>query len=475
MSTFIIADATNNITISQDGVIIETIAKEAVVLQIVLSGEALNKSNVDELWIQHDGKYSTEIPYTSATVVSDTPSSVEDFRQKVLVLLNANAIYTGGGAPSFPIEITRATAITMNAANGGNGSFIDGQLYRITNPASPLTSVVLRAQKDHAGNPRLAPTGIGNIATLIGYTDVEVGYNPFTNAIAYIYEPVQNVRLMGSSPYSTFPWGHTNYHDLDFTDLTLSINDFDLCQISHTDGIGCTLVLVNSKVDGCEFEYGSAINFSGTASSASYITKSRVLAGASLTLANDSTVTESFVNVGFTVVDYGVMNSHYVGCTLASFTNDLSEVADLVFTRCQFGGGYSFNPSRNFTDVNFAKGFYSIEGAVSQSGTDDPTIVLHINDFVATEASYARDGVGKYTIEFDLSSGQFVDGKTYVFMNGSMIDVDGTVIGHVAAKVAGSNKIKITTFTINSDGTFNPTDGLLVGEPFQIIKYLNQA
>ena len=226
MSTFIIADATNNITISQDGVIIETIAKEAVVLQIVLSGEALNKSNVDELWIQHDGKYSTEIPYTSATVVSDTPSSVEDFRQKVLVLLNANAIYTGGGAPLFPIEITRATAITMNAANGGNGSFIDGQLYRITNPLTPLSSVTAQAIKDKDGHPRLLTSGKA-FTTTSPNVELEVGYNALTNEIKYVNQPSQRNFISGSP---------TAYSLFDYTEPTAINNTIRDCFVSMGGG-----------------------------------------------------------------------------------------------------------------------------------------------------------------------------------------------------------------------------------------------
>ncbi len=79
---------------------IETIPKEKVVLQIVLAGEGQNKSGIDELWIQHDGKYSVEIPYTDVHVASAgvAPVSVEAFRVAVLALLNDSAAYPLGGA-----------------------------------------------------------------------------------------------------------------------------------------------------------------------------------------------------------------------------------------------------------------------------------------------------------------------------------------------------------------------------------------
>ncbi len=43
-----------------------------------------------------------------------------------------------------PIEITRAQAAVIDAANG----WLDGQLYRITNPASPLDNVLLKTDKN---------------------------------------------------------------------------------------------------------------------------------------------------------------------------------------------------------------------------------------------------------------------------------------------------------------------------------------
>ena len=85
---------------------IETIPKEKVVLQIVPAGESQNKSGVDELWIQHDGKYSTEIPYLEGDVSSSgvAPASAEAFRVAVLALLNLNT-----SALPFDLAVIRLT------------------------------------------------------------------------------------------------------------------------------------------------------------------------------------------------------------------------------------------------------------------------------------------------------------------------------------------------------------------------------
>lgn len=457
MSTFIIADATNNITISQDGVIIETIAKEAVVLQIVLSGEALNKSNVDELWIQHDGKYSTEIPYTSATVVSDTPSSVEDFRQKVLVLLNANGFYSGGGGLASPIEITRATAITMNAANGGNGSFVDGQLYRITNPANPFTSVVLRAQEDQGGNPRLSPTGIGNIATTIGFTDVECGYDPLTNTISYIYEPVNNVHLSGTSPYSTFPFRDSNYHDVEFVDLTLSLNDYTLCQLTHTYGIGCTIILTNSKINGCEFGHGSSFTMSGTEIAESYLTNSRVLSGSTHSYLYDTKISKCQLGRNFSV-DYVSSSQTFIAidCWLENFEIELAAGLS-TWENCVFGGNYQYLITRDFNDVDFSQGFILLEGRVYQDGGGAPTVTLLKNDFNAIQGTHTYDGAGEYTLVFDLQNGKFPLALSNAEIQNTVMSISASpnfIIGLAAIEITDQDGIvKITTSVPTSDSS----------------------
>lgn len=370
MSTFIIADATNNITISQDGVIIETIAKEAVVLQIVLSGEALNKSNVDELWIQHDGKYSTEIPYTSATVVSDTPSSVEDFRQKVLVLLNANAIYTGGGAPLFPIEITRATAITMNAANGGNGSFIDGQLYRITNPLTPLSSVTAQAIKDKDGHPRLLTSGKA-FTTTSPNVELEVGYNALTNEIKYVNQPSQRNFISGSpTAYSLFDYTEPTAINNTIRDCFVSMGGGTLNFYSNNTAIGSSIVLNNAELSGSLLTANSSVSITGTSYLTSFVYLSK-FRNANLTLTSDSEVD---------------------GC---SFENITIAGSGIELTNCTFIG--------NGETITFPTG-YTATGKTFISGVSSNfEYELYLDDGVANyNSTAAADGYGVLTIPANL-------------------------------------------------------------------------
>lgn len=107
MPNYSVDDSGSHILVTYDSVVIETIAKEAVVMQVVLAGESLNKSGIDELWIQHDGKYTSEIPYTDVLVDGDAPSSVEDFRTKTLALVNDNPIYSGSAYTEIVGHITQ--------------------------------------------------------------------------------------------------------------------------------------------------------------------------------------------------------------------------------------------------------------------------------------------------------------------------------------------------------------------------------
>lgn len=121
---------------------IETIPKEKVVLQIVLAGEVNNKSGIDELWIQHDGQYSVEIPYTQCDVESAgvAPASVELFRSDVLALLNDNPSYPLGGGKIITGHLTQiGTAAPVNVEIFNNSgitltpAYVSAGLYSLGN------------------------------------------------------------------------------------------------------------------------------------------------------------------------------------------------------------------------------------------------------------------------------------------------------------------------------------------------------
>lgn len=138
MPTWAITDDTSSIAIAQNGVVIKNIDKDIVVLRIVPAGVGLNTSAIDQLYIEHDGEYSTQIPYNDVTVSGVSPSSVENFRTRVLTILNNNGGGGGGGVIDSPIVKTVNQAQAFAISDDG----IDGQVYRITSGATPLPTGV---------------------------------------------------------------------------------------------------------------------------------------------------------------------------------------------------------------------------------------------------------------------------------------------------------------------------------------------
>lgn len=149
---------------------------------------------------------------------------------------------------SAATEITRAQAATIDTSNGGNGSWVDGALYRITNPLSPLVNVVMMATKDGTGFARLSMIGIATIATGSGYIHVECGYSPLTNVIHYIYEPKYNVRIEGSSSYGVIPLDDALYKNIRLTNVTTSITTPASCGMVNISSINSTISLSSSAI-----------------------------------------------------------------------------------------------------------------------------------------------------------------------------------------------------------------------------------
>ncbi len=155
---------------------IETIPKEKVVLQIVLAGEGQNKSGVDELWIQHDGQYSTEIPYTEADVASAgvAPVSVEAFRAAVLVLLNASSLFPIGGGKVITGYLTQiGTAAPTNVEIFNNSGITITPTYSSVGLYSLGNSVAFTEAKTYFNiSHRLtASTGLSAVQMLNMYLD----------------------------------------------------------------------------------------------------------------------------------------------------------------------------------------------------------------------------------------------------------------------------------------------------------------
>lgn len=150
-----------------------------------------------------------------------------------------------------PIEITRAEASTINTDNGGDGAWLDGRWYRITNPLTPLINVTMQALKDSTGFARLTMSGIANIATGSGFIHVECGYNPLTNTIYYIYEPKYNVRIEGTSSYGVIPLDNSNFFNIHFTNITTIIPNEEDAYITNIRASNGTITITSSGLEKC--------------------------------------------------------------------------------------------------------------------------------------------------------------------------------------------------------------------------------
>jgi len=161
MPTWAITDDTKSIAIAQDGIVVKNIDKDIVVLRIIPANTGLNTTTTDVLSIEHDGEYATRIPYNDVTVSGVSPSSADDFRTKVLTILNNNS----SGGSSASITVNQSVAVQMEGATSGQTYPVENQWYIIQN---------------------ISITGVDQIRT-IGVIDQTTGNGIFSkNAEAYV-------------------------------------------------------------------------------------------------------------------------------------------------------------------------------------------------------------------------------------------------------------------------------------------------
>lgn len=320
-------------------------------------------------------------------------------------------------------DIYNAEAISLES----NGNLIDGQRYRILDPSSPLYSVTLLAVKDAANNVTFSHTGVGIISGSNLNIDVECWYDPGSGIINYIKDNILNIHLKGPDiNYADFPWGNDNYHDLNFTDLVYNINQYDSCSIRHSIGIGSNITLYNSSINGVEFGYGASINISGSDKDDSYVNETKILPGASVTLYPDTTIEKSHIGRGFTVRNTdgpGNQRSfNAVGCWLENFELEVINTT-FTFTNCTFGGAYSHYITRDFTNVDFSRGYLELIGKVQYNGTDSPTVVILQNDLQVTELTHIAQGPGCCILNFDLVGGSWPEEKIITNIENMVISI----------------------------------------------------
>lgn len=154
MPTYVITDDTNSLCLAITGGETKNIDKDNAVVRVIPAGTGLNTTAIDQLSIEHDGDYATRMPWNDVTVSGVSPSSVSDFRTKVMTILNNNS---SGGGSTAPITVDLADAGVMLA---GVPAFpVEGQVYLING---------------------LGITGVDNIRT-VGILDVNTSDYVFNN------------------------------------------------------------------------------------------------------------------------------------------------------------------------------------------------------------------------------------------------------------------------------------------------------
>lgn len=277
--------------------------------------------------------------YGNATGSTTTPSfsaidttDIASFSVKARSLFSANspATYSSGiigvdtttGDPHLatqyfvntilePIEITRAQAATHDAANGGNGDWVEGRTYRITDPAAPLYYVILKAEKDKTGNTRLGKRGDA-YTTGTPTVHVEVGYDVLTNTIGYIYDQEGNNRIAHTSSYNVFDFNApATTNNNDFSNLTLTLPNYS--KINNNVGRNVYILTSNSEISGNSFEGISSATITGTVYSDSYIKYSSFVAS-NINVSSDSKITGcNFKNISVTGAGLTLANCTFIG------------------------------------------------------------------------------------------------------------------------------------------------------------------
>lgn len=192
MATWVLTDESCNINYKQNGVSHRTLPKELTVLEIVLAGEPLNDTLVDNVFVRYEGKYAMELPWNDTTIGATSYGSAELLRAAILTLLNTNPCAGSGGAtgnvvgtpPSVDNAIARYDGITglliqnstviVTDAGGLNLADAGGNTLTV----SALTGIIITPIA--GGGMSVTPSGInysnvgGTSQTYINATGVYV-------------------------------------------------------------------------------------------------------------------------------------------------------------------------------------------------------------------------------------------------------------------------------------------------------------
>lgn len=414
MAHYQILDDSCALTIQYNGIKIKTVSKDLIVLRIILAGEALNDALFDCLFIEHDGKYSTEIAWNDVLVAGVAPSSVENFRQRVVNINNSNPCAGSGGGgggvqsvtgetvdetdPANPVILPPAIeATTASMALGqdvaGRG-LIEGQRYFCSDIPQPFSEYYFYGAKDPSYSPFGVYASYSGEGTII---DTLNGGVP--------------IPATGKYDYNNLYGGGVGVIEIRFND-TVIINSDPSAVLSQYNANGAFGLLENVKINNL-----TAVNFSSSPTQAVMENFSSVnMAIDFFNGAGNYIHNADFVDGDLT---FGANNQYVDGTNRAEgniipFSNtDGQHMLHCTFAAGQsFGNVMSFNVS--FEGTNFAKGFLEYYVRINQNGThelDDPNILF--TDIGSPSInSKTRIMAGQYEIEYDNS---FLDASLKIF------------------------------------------------------------
>jgi hypothetical protein len=202
MPTYVITDDTKSLCLAISGGETKNIDKDNAVVRVIPANTGLNTTAIDQLSIEHDGHFATRIPYNDVTVSGVSPSSVLDFRTKVLTILNNNssgggdmtaAVYDPAGYAAqvtvVDIQRTLNQAQALLASSGaaitaGQGYIIDnGGVAQLPTGISLMRVVGINLPAGAKGFDSVAEAYITALATYLPCT-----YDVGTNTISGTYK-----------------------------------------------------------------------------------------------------------------------------------------------------------------------------------------------------------------------------------------------------------------------------------------------
>jgi hypothetical protein len=295
MPTYVITDDTKSLCLAISGGETKNIDKDNAVVRVIPANTGLNTTAIDQLSIEHDGHFATRIPYNDVTVSGVSPSSVLDFRTKVLTILNNNssgggdmtaAVYDPAGYAAqvtvVDIQRTLNQAQALLASSGaaitaGQGYIIDnGGVAQLPTGISFIRVRGINLPAGAKGFDSVAEAYITALATYVPCT-YDVGTNTISGqyilyaaliaqsgtAAPSVFE--ERINIMGEIP--TFSYGGSGTYK-----LTVTNSIFDEYKLVPYAGLVISagvsslingLVVTVSYGSATELDIGSGILFTG--------------------------------------------------------------------------------------------------------------------------------------------------------------------------------------------------------------------